>query len=118
VLRAFAALGTLGFRPSVPVSATQFADARIREGWIRDKGMQVLQFWSDAHIETPIDMFVTEPFDFESEYSQALVKALDERIDVRFVSAATLISMKSLADRPQDRLDIDNLRTLRNDDGR
>jgi hypothetical protein len=31
-------------------------------------------------------MFVIEPFDFEHEYSQALLKRLHGRIEVRFVS--------------------------------
>ena len=34
--------------------------------------MQVLQFWSDAHRETPIDMFVRELFAFDEEYVQEL----------------------------------------------
>ena len=116
VLRAFAALHGLGYRPSVPVTAAQFADAQTRAGWIRDKGMQVLQFWSDAHLETPIDMFVTEPFDFDREYAEALVKSLDDGVAVRFVAAPTLIAMKASAGRPQDLLDVENLRMLESDD--
>ncbi len=113
---AFAALASLGYRPLVSVSASQFADAPTREGWIRDKGMQVLQFWSDVHRETPVDMFVQEPFDFEDEYRRSLAKPFG-RIDVRFVSIPTLIRMKQLADRPQDRIDIEYLRKrLENND--
>jgi hypothetical protein len=74
--RTFAALETLKCRPSVPISAKQMSDRLLRETWIRDKGMQVLQFWSDEHRETPIDVFVTEPFPFEDEYSRALIKTL------------------------------------------
>ena len=61
--RAFTALGALGFRPNVPITASQLADRATREGWIREKGMQVLQFWSDGHPETPVDVFVAEPFE-------------------------------------------------------
>jgi len=114
--RAFAVLGKLGYQPLVPVTAAQFADAPTREGWIRDKGMQVLQFWSDAHRETPVDMFVHEPFDFEDEYRRSLAKPLG-RIEVRFVTIATLIRMKQLADRPQDRIDIEYLRKRLESDG-
>lgn len=63
-------------------------------------------------------MFVTEPFDFEQEYPRALLKLLHDRIEVRFVSAGTLIRMKSEAGRPQDNLDIENLRIIESDDGR
>jgi hypothetical protein len=60
--RAFTALNKLGYRPAVPIKAAQFADSHLRESWVRDKGTQVLQFWCDAHIETPVDVFVSEPF--------------------------------------------------------
>lgn len=108
VTAAFGALGTIGYRPLVPVSGADFADERKRAEWIRDKGMTVLNFWSEAHRATPIGVFVTEPFDFDAEYDRALVKPLGA-IAVRFVSIPTLIRMKEVAGRPQDRIDIDYL---------
>ena len=110
IQRTCAALGSLGYQPTVPVNAHQFADPKMRERWIRDKGMMVLQFWSDDHQETPVDVFVTEPFDYDEEYQRALVKPLREVIDVRFVSIPALIRMKEIADRPQDHIDIEKLR--------
>jgi len=104
------ALAALGFRPAIPVRAEQFADPVQRETWARDKGMQVFQLWSDQHPETPIDVFVTEPFDFDQEYAQAVVKPLRDDLPVRFVTIPTLIRMKEIADRPQDRIDIEHLR--------
>jgi hypothetical protein len=108
--RAFAALAAADYRPSVPIAATQFANVEMRDGWIRDKNMQVLQFWSDAHPETPIDMFVTEPFPLDDEYERALVKPLHGSYDVRFVSMPTLIRMKEVAGRTQDLIDIQYLK--------
>jgi hypothetical protein len=105
VTRAFAALGALGYTPLAPVTAEQFADRATREGWIRDKHMQVLQLWSDRHRETSIDIFVHEPFPFE-----------EESIEVRFVSIPTLIKMKEAAGREQDRIDIEHLRMRVEDD--
>lgn len=113
--RAFRALGGLGYRPMVPIAPEQFANATQRERWIREKGMQVLQFWSDAHRETPVDMFVTEPFDFDAEYQSALIKPLGT-IPVRFVTIPTLIRMKEAAGRPQDRMDVEHLRMRLEDD--
>jgi len=63
ILRAFQALSTLGYSPRVPITATQFADPALRATWIREKEMKVLQFFSDQHRETPVDVFVIEPFD-------------------------------------------------------
>jgi len=113
--RAYAAMGALGYRPIVPVQASQLADRATREGWIRDKGMQVLQFWSDAHPETPVDVFVAEPFDFEREHRNALIKPLGS-VAVRFVSIRALIAMKEAAGRPQDRSDVEHLRKRLDDD--
>lgn len=110
VERALAALAELGYRPAVPVAARQFADPVQRERWVREKGMQVFQLWSDEHRETPIDLFAQEPFDFGEEYERALVKPLYGNVEVRFVSIPTLIRMKETAGREQDLLDIKHLR--------
>jgi hypothetical protein len=116
VKRAFAALRALGYKPLAPVTAEQFADRATREGWIRDKGMQVLQLWSDRHRETSIDVFAYEPFPFDEEYGKALVKPLYGSIEVRFVSIPTLIKMKEAAGREQDKIDIEHLRMRLDDD--
>ena len=110
--RAFAAFHKLGYRPRVPITAKQFADSKLRESWVNDKNMQVLQFWSDQHGETPIDMFVVDPFPFDQEYTNALVKPLLGASLVRFVSIPTLIRMKEAAGRTQDLVDIEHLRMM------
>jgi hypothetical protein len=115
IKQAFVALENIGYRPTVPVTGQQFSDPKQRQSWIDDKGMQVLQLWSDAHRETPIDIFVTEPFPFEEECQRALKKPLYGDIEVRFVSIPTLIKMKQLANRPQDHIDIENLRRIAED---
>ena len=43
--QAIRALVAFGLRPRVPVNAEDFADERIRAGWIRDKRMQVFSFF-------------------------------------------------------------------------
>lgn len=111
IVAAFGALEGLGYRPLVPIVAAEFADAQKRAGWIRDKGMTVLNFWSDRHRETPVDIFVPEPFSFDEEFSRSLIKPLGS-VPVRFVSIPTLIRMKELAGRPQDRIDIEYLRKI------
>lgn len=110
IIKAFEALASIGYKPLVPIVASQFADAKIRNGWIRDKNMTVLQFWSDEHRETPIDIFVAEPFPFEEEYARSLSKPLQGTVDVRFVSIATLIAMKTAVGRQQDLIDVEHLK--------
>jgi hypothetical protein len=69
--------------------------------------MPVLKMWSDAHRETPLDNFVYEPFDFDAEYERALFN--EEEIRARFASIPALIAMKEVANRPEDRIDIEKL---------
>jgi len=111
IASAFRALASIGYQPLVPVTAADFADVAKRTAWIRDKGMTVLSFWCDAHRDTPVDLFVTEPFDFDQEYGRALIKPLGS-VAVHFVSIPALIRMKEVAGRAQDRIDIEYLRKL------
>lgn len=115
IRQAFEALGSLGYRPRVPVTADQFSDPAQRNIWIAEKGMTVLNFHSDRHRETPIDLFVSEPFDFEEEYGLALVEDVARDVPVRIVSLPTLIRLKREAGRTQDKADIDELRLLHGD---
>jgi hypothetical protein len=114
--RAFRALASLGYRPHAPVTAAQFADPAVRASPIRDKEMKVLQFWSDAHRETPVDVFVIEPFDFVTEYAATLsdvVKTPDRPpLNVRYVRIPTLITMKETAGHPRDLDDAQHLRWI------
>jgi hypothetical protein len=112
VIQAFDALRIAGYRPMVPITAQQFANPVQRQQWIDEKGMQVLNFFSDNHPETTVDMFVYEPFDFAAEYSLALHGELLPGLYVRFVSIPTLIRMKELANRPRDIDDIQHLRWI------
>jgi len=112
IFRAFECLATLGFKPAVPITSEQFADAGLRQQWIRDKGMKVLNFFSDTYRETNVDVFVSVPFDFEREYAAAMQGELAPGLAVRFVSLPTLIAMKQQANRPRDLDDIQHLRWI------
>jgi predicted nucleotidyltransferase len=110
--RAFEALASLGYRPRVPVSADGLADPKQRRAWIEGKGMTVLTFDSDPHRDTPVDVFVTEPFIFDEEYRHALVLDIGAGRSVHVVRLATLLRMKDEAGRPQDVADAAELRHL------
>jgi hypothetical protein len=112
ILGAFKALGKIGYRPVVPVTAGEFADPKNRRRLVKAKKMTVLQMWSDKHRETPVDIFVTEPFDFAKEETSALVEHLSPKLPVRFVSIQTLIKLKTKANRAEDRIDIKNLKAI------
>lgn len=112
IRQTFQALAGIGYRPTVPIDADGFAMPEKRQRWQEEKGMQVLNFYSDAFRGTSVDVFVHEPFDFEQEYDLALQGELLPGIYVRFVSIPTLIRMKQTAGRPRDLDDIQHLERL------
>lgn len=112
ILNAFEVLRHLGYQPRVPVSADDFADPVKRRGLIEEKNIQVLSFWSDIHRDTPVDIFVTEPFDFAREYEQATVREVSPGLPVRIVRLSTLFEMKRATGRLKDLADIDELSLL------
>jgi hypothetical protein len=115
--RLFAVLASLGYMPLVPVRAEEFGDRETRERFIREKGMVVLQFWSDQHRETRVDVFAREPFDFGKEFQGAHLEDLAPGVPVRFVALRTLIQMKELAGRPKDLDDARHLRWIQEEIG-
>ena len=106
---AFEALGKQGYRPKVPVTGAEFADKATRESWIHNKNMEVMQFISDWHRDSPIDIFVWEPFDFEEEMKVAVRFDLPNKAVLPVVSRDTLIKLKLDANRPQDLADVARL---------
>lgn len=79
--------------------------------------MVVLQLHSDRHPETRIDLFISEPFDFDSEYEQALVGEILPGLQARFVRLETLLRMKEIAGRGRDLEDMRQLRLLQEEAG-
>ncbi len=110
--RAFHALEAISYKPQQPIAAADFSNGETRDTWRRDKGMLVLKFWSDIHRETALDVFVHEPFDFNSEWEQAMQQDLGEGLIVPIVRIETLEAMKREAGRPKDLADLDELALL------
>jgi len=109
IINALTALEELGYKPAIPVTKTQFANLKIREQWIKLKYMEVLPLISNLHPETTLDIFVTEPFDFEHEYQHSEQVQLDQDLNVHVISIPTLIKMKESAGRNRDKDDIQHL---------
>ncbi len=65
---------------------------------------------SDAHRETPLDVFVYEPFDFAAEEALAIRSTHLGDVPARFLDIPALIAMKQAAGRDQDRIDIEKLK--------
>jgi hypothetical protein len=114
ILQAFATLAEIGYQPCVPITAQQFADTSLREQWRAENGMVVLKFWSDMHLETPLDVFAYLPFDFQVEWNMAFWQELEPGLQVPIIRLAALEQMKREAGRPKDLADIDELKLIHN----
>jgi predicted nucleotidyltransferase len=111
-MRTLRALGSLGYNPIIPVRIEDFSDPSIRQQWIDEKNMKVMQLYCDQHQETSIDIFVSMPFEFDKEYKMAYIDEVVKGLMVRFVQIETLISMKEEVMRPRDQDDIEHLRWI------
>ncbi|HPQ41045.1 MAG TPA: hypothetical protein PLV45_11795 [bacterium] len=109
---ALAVFRRLGYRPRLPVNPDDFADIDIRNVWIHEKNMRVFSLIHTDDSFPMMDLFVEEPFDFNTEYDQADAFELSGNIQVPVVRLETLIRMKELAGRDKDRMDVENLRYL------
>ena len=74
--------------------------------------MLVLKMWSDRHRETPLDIFVYEPFNFQEEYERAFQFDEPDTPQPRFASIPALIAMKRTASRDRDLVDIEYLQKI------
>ena len=109
--RTFAALAELHFSPRIPITPDEFSDPANRDKWAREKGMIVLNFFSNREDPCTIDLFIREPFSFCETYAKAVSSAVNG-VPFRYVDLNTLIQMKRNAGRPVDMEDIRHLEQL------
>ncbi len=112
ITKAMDVLKRLDYHPIIPVNAKDFADPGKRKHWIETKNMQVLSLQSSQHRETTIDIFVTEPFDFDRAYNDAIRAEITADIHFNMVSIQTLIKMKERSNRGRDMDDIEHLKLI------
>jgi hypothetical protein len=110
--RSLEALHRLDYRPINPVGIFDFADPTKRHDWTENRNMVVFNLVSDLFPDVVIDIFTKEPFAFDREYEAASWREFAPGVAARVVALETLIALKSAADRPRDRLDIEELRKL------
>ena len=111
-LKALAILKSEGYAPKIPVPIEQFANAELRRDWVENRNMVAFPLYSEQHRSTGIDLFVTEPLDFEAAFARRLRDRLNE-IEADFVGIDDLILLKREASRSKDLLDIKYLEAIR-----
>ena len=104
-------LWSLGARPRIPEPVDRIRDVDQVRRWRRDKGMLALNFRTPDG-STEVDLLVGESDAFDELRKRAVEVTLDQR--TFFVASIDdLISMKERAGRPQDVLDISELRSIK-----
>ncbi|PQV63825.1 hypothetical protein B1R32_10829 [Abditibacterium utsteinense] len=111
-LKALEVLKSEGYAPKIAVSIEQFADADLRRDWVENRNMVAFPLWSEQHRRTGIDLFITEPLDFERAYSERLITKIAPELEADFVSLADLLFLKRAASRPKDLQDIYYLQNI------
>ena len=73
--------------------------------------MMVFQVWHPTDPFCTVDVFIRNPIDFEGLWQRSISTNLGDT-DCRIASIEDLITMKTLAGRPQDLRDIEELRRI------
>ena len=105
------ALVSLGFKPRPPVDPEGFADPKMRQSWVAEKGMMVFTMFDPANPMRVVDLFVTQPLPFQELWAGSEVLPL-ATTSVRVASIQDLIRIKRAAGRPRDIEDIEALEAI------
>ena len=103
-------LWSLGARPRIPEPVERIRDIDHVRRWRREKGMLALNFRTTDG-DTEIDLLVGESVGFDELRRRAVEVTVGQRIFL-VASIDDLIAMKERAGRPQDLLDIAELRSI------
>jgi hypothetical protein len=109
--KAIEVLVAAGLRPRVPVDPGGFADRSVREGWIRDRRMQVFSMFDPSNPLRVVDLFVHHQVPFADLWSRSELVDIGGTV-VRVASIPDLIHLKRLSGRPLDLDDIEKLEAI------
>jgi hypothetical protein len=101
-----------GYTPRVPVNPHEILSDEKRDEWIKKKGAVVFTFIDLNEPFKHIDIFLSNPIDFEKAYSRKEQMTIGG-VKVSIVSIDDLIELKSLSGRQRDLEDIDHLERIR-----
>ncbi len=104
-------LWAMGARPRIPEPLERICDAELVRSWRRDKGMLALNFRTPDG-STEVDLLVSESERFLELEGRSVPVVVGKRT-FRVIGLDDLIAMKQAAGRPQDLLDVEELKRLR-----
>ena len=101
-----------GYTPRVPVNPHEFISEEKRDEWIKEKGAVVFTCIDVKRPFKRIDIFLSNPIDFEETYSRRELMTIGG-IKLSVISIDDLIKMKASTGRPRDKEDIYHLERIK-----
>jgi hypothetical protein len=98
--------------PVAPVPIESLENASLLERWHHEKGMLAFALRESRVTGSVIDVLIKSEVPFAKLKSDAVIARLFDR-DIAIASIDDLITMKLVANRPKDRLDIEALERLK-----
>lgn len=100
------------YTPRVPVNRHEILSKEKRDEWINKKGAVVFTFINQGSPYKQIDIFLSNPIDFEEAYLRRALIVIGG-VKVSIVSIDDLIRMKASVGRPRDIEDIHHLKRIK-----
>ncbi len=101
-----------GYAPRVPVDPREFVSEEKRDKWIKEKGAVVFTFIHPKKPFKQIDIFLSNPIEFEEAYSRREAMTIGGA-KVTIASIDDLIKMKTSTARPRDLEDVHHLERIK-----
>ena len=112
LMRVIETLGELGYRPRLPVSATDLLDSERRQRWIQEKRLIAFTFFHPKIQFQEVDLLLQSPVSFDEAYQRKMIVAV-ESVNIPVISVDHLIQMKHSTGREQDKADIQVLERIK-----
>ena len=100
-----------GYKVRQPVDPMGIADAMIRRDWIKNKNMKAFNFFKDQECKE-VDIIIDSPVSYVTARKN-VIKIKSKDLELPVISIKDLITMKRHSGRPQDQLDIEELKWIR-----
>jgi predicted nucleotidyltransferase len=112
LLKILQVMDKLGYTPRVPVNPHELLSEEKRNEWIEKKGAVVFTFIDPNALFRHIDIFLSNPMDFEKTCRNKEVIAIGNT-KVPVASIDDLMKMKAASGRPRDMEDIQHLKRIK-----
>ena len=101
----------LGYEVKQPVDPMKLADEKTRNEWITNKHMKAFNFHKVNELKE-VDIIIESPVSFEKAQRNAIYFSIDD-LSLPVISLDDLIEMKKNTGRTIDKLDIEELKKIR-----